>query len=85
MTRISELGQRDVVNVTDGRRLGNVVDLEVDLEKGVIKAIVIPGPGRILGILGSKNDHVIPWEKIRKIGPDVILVEMPNFTEIRHS
>ncbi len=81
MVRISELEDRDVVNITDGRRLGNVVDVEIDLESGRIVAVVIPGPQRLLGLLGRDNDLVIPWERIKKIGADVILVEVPAYAE----
>jgi YlmC/YmxH family sporulation protein len=81
VVRISELEDRDVVNITDGRRLGNVVDVEIDLESGRIVAVVIPGPQRLLGLLGRDNDLVIPWERIKKIGADVILVEVPAYAE----
>lgn len=77
MVRVSELRVLDVVNVLDGTRLGVISDLEVDLEAGRIQAIVVPGP-RILGIFGRGHELVIPWEKIKKIGTDVILVEVPT-------
>ncbi len=76
MVKTSELRMKDVVNVTDGRRLGFVGDLELDLEAGRIKAVVILGAGRLLGLLGRERDTVIQWNEIRKIGHDVILVEV---------
>ncbi|MEW6522526.1 MAG: YlmC/YmxH family sporulation protein [Bacillota bacterium] len=81
MVRISDLENRDVVNITDGRRLGNVVDVEMDLESGRIVAIIIPGAQRFLGFFGRENDLVIPWDKIKKIGADVILVEVAGYAE----
>lgn len=75
MIKASELRVRDVVDVRDGRRLGQAVDLEVDLERGRVTALVIPGPARLLGLLGRDRDWVIPWEQIVKIGVDVVLVE----------
>jgi len=79
--RVSDLRLRDVVNILDGRRLGVVSDVEVDLGSGRIVAIVVPGPGRFLGIFGREADYVIPWERIRKIGSDVILVELPAYAD----
>ncbi len=76
MVKTSELRMKDVVNVADGRRLGFVGDLELDLEAGRIKAVVILGAGRLLGLLGRERDTVIQWTEIRKIGHDVILVEI---------
>jgi YlmC/YmxH family sporulation protein len=77
VVRISDLRDRDVINVNDGKRLGIISDIDLDLENGKIKAIVLPGPGGFMGVLGRKNDLVIPWEKIRKIGVDTILVDYP--------
>jgi len=81
LVRISDLRLRDVVNIVDGRRLGVIADLEIDLENGRIRALVVPGPSSFWGLFGKDSDYVIPWERIKKIGEDVILVEMPNFTE----
>ncbi len=81
--RTSDLGTRDVVNVLDGRRLGTVSDIEIDTETGRITSIVVPGAARLLGLIGRGDDYVIPWEKIRKIGPDVILVELASTLELR--
>jgi YlmC/YmxH family sporulation protein len=79
LTKTSELREREVVNVLDGRRLGLATDLEIEAETGRIKAIVVPGPGKFLWLFGKSEDFVIPWEKIIKIGVDVILVETPGY------
>ncbi len=78
MIRISELRERDVVNVNDGRRLGLIRDLEMDLEKGLIKAIIIPPGSRVFGKITRAKDYVVPWDKIVKIGVDTILVDYPT-------
>ena len=65
-----------MVNTVDGRRLGNIVDVELDLENGRITAVVVPGQPKMLGVFGRSDDYVVPWENIKKIGEDVILVEI---------
>lgn len=81
LTKTSELREREVVNVLDGRRLGLASDLEIEAETGRIVAIVVPGPGKFLWLFGKSEEFVIPWERIKKIGVDVILVETPNYVE----
>jgi len=74
MVRISEFQVKDVVSISDGRKLGNIGDIEINLDTGRIEAIVIGGGGKILGFFGKDEDIVIPWSGIVKIGEDVILV-----------
>ena len=75
MVKISELKQREVININDGRRLGIVYDVEIDMEKGRVDAIVIPGTGRVMGLFSKESDIVINWENIKKVGTDVILID----------
>jgi YlmC/YmxH family sporulation protein len=81
LTKTSELRELEVVNLLDGKRLGFASDLEIDAETGKITAIVVPGPGKFLWIFGKSTDYVIPWERIRKIGVDVVLVETPDYVD----
>ncbi len=77
MVRLGDLRDRDVINL-DGKRLGVVSDLDLDLDNGKIRALILPGAGGFMGMLGGRrNDLVIPWEQVKKIGVDVILVDYP--------
>ena len=80
----SDLKMKEVVNILDGKRLGTISDIEIDIDSGRLTAIVVPGPGRFLGLFGRNEDIVIPWDKINKIGVDCILVESPQFAELKH-
>lgn len=74
-TKASDL-RKEVIDIRSGRRLGELVDVEIDEETGRITAIVVPGETKMFGFLGGGPDVVIPWTKIRRIGPDCILVEV---------
>ena len=74
--RISEFRQKEVVNVLDGRRMGAVVDLAIDEASGRVEAIMVPGPVKISRFFKGEHDYVIAWENIKKIGDDVVLVEL---------
>jgi YlmC/YmxH family sporulation protein len=78
LVRSSELRSREVVNISDGRRLGLINDFEIDMSTGQIMAVVVPGPSKLIRIFTRSEDMVIPWERIIKIGIDVILVEALN-------
>ena len=71
-----ELRRKEVINLRDGARLGAGCDLEVDLCSGTVCSIVVPGPPRFFGILRSDEELVIPYDRISKIGDDVILVDV---------
>ena len=72
---LSELRTKEVIDVQDGRRLGKVMDLEFSVEDSRITALVVPSETSFLQSLrGEKCGLVIPWEDVRRIGDDVILV-----------
>ena len=55
---------------------GYVQDVCADLENGNITSIIVPGSNKILGIFSNANDIVIPWQNIKCIREDIILVEI---------
>lgn len=67
---------KEVINITDAKRLGFVQDVNADLETGTITSIIVPGSSKFISIFSSANDIIIPWDKIRSIGEDIILVEL---------
>lgn len=84
MAKISDLRVREVINIADGRRLGPIKDIDIDLEQGRINAVILPGPSRLMSFFGREEEIVVPWEKIKKIGLDVILVDLRGVTELDH-
>ena len=74
--RICELREKEVVNVCDGERLGNICDIDYEERTGRICTLVIPGPCKIFGIIGRDSEYLIPYECVKRIGADVVLVEI---------
>jgi YlmC/YmxH family sporulation protein len=81
MVKISEFQIKDVVNVADGKKLGNISDIEINLSNGKIEAIIVSGNGRMLGFFGKEEEIIISWRNILKIGEDVILVRYRGVNE----
>ena len=73
--RVTDLSCKEVVCICDGARLGYVSDVEVEVPEGQVRAIVVPGKCRFFGLLGHTEDFVIPWNAIRRVGDDIILVD----------
>ena len=67
---------KEVINITDGKRLGFVQDVTADLTSGTITSIIVPGNTKLFNMFSGNNDIIIPWQNIKCIGDDVILVEI---------
>ena len=73
MLKITDIQAKDIVNLADGRLLGHINDIDINLETGRVEAIIVGG-GRMMGLFNRDEEIVIPWKNIVKIGSDVILV-----------
>lgn len=74
-----ELRAKEVVNATDGKRMGRIVDLIFSRDDGTVSGIVVPFSKR--SFFGKNQDVFIPWRCVQKIGEDVILVTLSTDAE----
>ncbi len=75
MNKSADFRNKEVINISDGKRLGFVSDVDINFEKGTVEAIIVPGPSGFVNFFtGGRDDYVIPWNNIQKIGDDIILV-----------
>ena len=72
--RITEMHDKEVINLSDGMRLGCVDDVEVDVKTAQLVSIILYGRSRFLGFGGKEEDLVIGWRDIEVIGEDTIIV-----------
>ena len=73
--KFTDLQCKEVICVGSGQRLGFITDVLVDLPEGKVCAVVVPGPCKMLGLAGNKDEFIIPWGAIARIGPDIVLVD----------
>lgn len=66
---------KEVINITNGKRLGMVLDVTANLKTGTIESIIVPGNSKFT-LFSSPDEIVIPWENISVIGEDLILVKI---------
>lgn len=74
--KFSQLQCKEVICISDGRRLGFIADVIVEVPEGTVSAIFVPGPCKNLGLWGRQEDYLIPWRCICRIGPELVLVDI---------
>lgn len=80
---VTDMHEKEVINLKDGCRLGSVCDVEVDTCTGKVCSVVIFGRAKLFGLMGRTQDIKICWENIRVFGDDTILVEFDCPAECR--
>ena len=74
--RLCELEEKEVINACDCKRLGFVADLIIEECTGRIESLIVPKSGKLCGFFCDGEEYVIPYACVKKIGPDIILVEI---------
>lgn len=70
---LSELQTKTIVNLVDGKNIGSIIDVKVD-ETGKVLALIIETNKGLFRTM-SKEEVIVNWSDIAKIGEDVILVK----------
>ncbi len=76
--KLTELMSKDIINDEDGSKLGKICDLELDTTTGTIQNIIINRGFKFNNLFTSKEAAFIPYNKIIKIGNDVVIVDYPK-------
>ena len=76
-----ELRAKEVVNLHDGKQLGHIIDLIIDTAYSRIIGIIVPCEKNFLTIFKPSSNIFIPYNRICKIGKDVILVDINMATQ----
>jgi YlmC/YmxH family sporulation protein len=81
--RLSDLTGKEVINLGDGARLGVIDECELtfDSKSGRIHALVLPNRGGMFSFFSDKRNSTIPWQAIKRIGDEVIIVDLNNAFE----
>ena len=78
--RFSKLNGKEIVSLPDCERLGYLgdCDLVLDSETGYIKSLIVPENKGTLSFFIDKRYIDIPWERIKKIGSDIIIIDFAD-------
>lgn len=72
-----ELKNKEIINMSSGKSMGFVSDIEINLDKARIDALIVPGQRSFLGMFAKNEEIEIKWKDVKIIGEDVILVNLP--------
>lgn len=75
--RLSELQNKDVINIIDGKKVGNIIDIDIE-SNGKMNSLIVEKSKFFVSMFSNKNEIEIKWDQIEKIGEDVILITI-NF------
>lgn len=75
--RLSELQNKDVINIIDGKKVGNIIDIDIE-SNGKMNSLIVEKSKFFVSMFSNKNEIEIKWDQIEKIGEDVILITL-NF------
>lgn len=75
---MAELAGKEIINICNGARLGVVgeSDLAIDEDSGQVRSIIIPRRGNLISFWVEKQNMIIPWDSVKKIGHEVIIVDL---------
>lgn len=75
---LSDLQNKEVIDISTGKRIGAIIDVVIDLSGLVVKLVLEDrkAPRRFLA--SSREDIQLDWKQIIKIGDDIILVDSSN-------
>jgi YlmC/YmxH family sporulation protein len=75
--RFSDFSGKEMIDLDNGEKMGVLghSDLEIDPETGQIHSIILPATS-LFGLGKKRGEIVIPWQAIRKVGPEMIIVEV---------
>lgn len=74
--RIAEVRTKEVINMSNCRKLGRITDLEVNLCTGCIEAIIVSEEIGFCNFFSNENCYLIPFECIKKVGDDLVFVDI---------
>ncbi|HJG28539.1 MAG TPA: YlmC/YmxH family sporulation protein [Subdoligranulum variabile] len=72
---LHELSEKDVIQIKTGENLGRIDDVIFDGGAAKLQSVVLHGRSHLFGLLGYDEDLIIPWEALKTIGTDVIMVD----------
>ena len=73
---LDDLRRKEVIDITNGDRLGYIDDIEINLDTSEVEALIIYGRMRFFGLFGKDDNVIIPCDDIKVVGKETVLVRL---------
>ncbi len=73
---LSDIQAKEIISIVDGRKLGRVVDVDINIDEGKVNYFVAETKHFFRRILGREVETKFTFANIEKIGKDVILIKL---------
>ena len=75
---LSELQTKDIVNLSDGNKIGKIKDIDIDVQTGDVVSINVLTVSKLRSFFSGESCVVIHWERVVKFGGEVIIVNLKS-------
>ncbi len=75
MMRISDIMDKEVINIKNGKKMGYINDIDLDINEGRVKSFNILGDTRNFFSRGI-DEEIVLFSDILKVGCDTIIVNL---------
>lgn len=70
--RLSDLQSKEIINISNGKRLGLIIDVVIDINGNIKSLILEDKKGKRFS---GREEYELDWKQISKIGDDIILIK----------
>lgn len=70
---LNALRTMEVIDIKTGSKIGYIKDFVIDIKESKVVSILLPGMAK--GWFSKDEDIEIPWNKVKKAGVEVILID----------
>jgi YlmC/YmxH family sporulation protein len=74
--KLSDLQRKDIVNINNGKKVGKIIDVEIDSNNGSMISLIVEKGRYFRSVFNSESEVLVKFDQIKKMGEDVILVDL---------
>ncbi|GGM20722.1 hypothetical protein GCM10011351_03200 [Paraliobacillus quinghaiensis] len=79
MVTLTTMQLKEIILIDTGEKVGTIIDLEIDVDQGIITHLIIGAKNKVIGLFGKQEEVIIPWSHIVTVGTDVILIKNMSY------